>query len=95
MAEHGGGSIINIISVSGLKPSALQGFYASTKAALHAMTKVMAAEWAPLGIRVNDLAPVQAVVATRNLVAGTTRARVHRPGGGRLGGHPAHPGPRR
>lgn len=57
MAGHGGGSIINIISVGGLKPSAFQGFYASTKAALHAMTKVMAAEWAPLGIRVNNLAP--------------------------------------
>jgi len=57
MATHGGGSVINIISVGGLKPSALQGFYAATKAALHAMTRVMAAEWAPLGIRVNDLAP--------------------------------------
>jgi NAD(P)-dependent dehydrogenase (short-subunit alcohol dehydrogenase family) len=57
MAEHGGGSIINVISVAGLKPSALLGFYATTKAALHAMTKVMAAEWAPLGIRVNNLAP--------------------------------------
>jgi NAD(P)-dependent dehydrogenase (short-subunit alcohol dehydrogenase family) len=57
MAEHGGGSVINVISVGGLKPSALQGFYATTKAALHALTRVMAAEWAPLGIRVNSLAP--------------------------------------
>lgn len=57
MAEHGGGSVINIISVGGLKPSALQGFYASTKAALEALTKVMAAEWAAKGIRVNSLAP--------------------------------------
>jgi len=57
MAGHGGGSIINVISVAGLKPPALQGFYAATKAALHALTRVMAAEWAPLGIRVNDLAP--------------------------------------
>jgi NAD(P)-dependent dehydrogenase (short-subunit alcohol dehydrogenase family) len=57
MAAHGGGSIINVISVSGLKPSGLMGFYSSTKAALHAMTRVMAAEWAQMGIRVNDLAP--------------------------------------
>ncbi len=57
MAGHGGGSIINIISVGGLKPSPYQGFYSATKAALHALTRVMAAEWAPLGIRVNDLAP--------------------------------------
>jgi len=57
MAGHGGGSIINIISVGGLKPSPYQGFYSASKAALHALTRVMAAEWAPLGIRVNDLAP--------------------------------------
>ncbi|GAB3278470.1 SDR family NAD(P)-dependent oxidoreductase [Parahaliea aestuarii] len=57
MAQHGGGSIINVLSVGGLKPSALQGFYASTKAALQALTKVMAAEWADKGIRVNALAP--------------------------------------
>lgn len=57
MAEHGGGSVINVISVGGLKPSALTGFYAATKAALDALTKVMAAEWAGKGIRVNSLAP--------------------------------------
>ena len=44
MAQHGGGSIINVISVGGLKPPAYQGFYAGSKAALHALTKVMAAE---------------------------------------------------
>ena len=57
MGAHGGGSIINVISVGGLKPPAYQGFYAATKAALNALTRVMAAEWAPLGIRVNALAP--------------------------------------
>ena len=57
MATHGGGSIINVISVGGLKPPAYQGFYSASKAALQALTKVMAAEWAPMGIRVNALAP--------------------------------------
>ncbi len=57
MAAHGGGSIINVISVGGLKPPAYQGFYAGSKAALHALTKVMAAEWASMGIRVNAIAP--------------------------------------
>jgi NAD(P)-dependent dehydrogenase (short-subunit alcohol dehydrogenase family) len=57
MAQHGGGSIINVISVGGLKPPAYQGFYAGSKAALHALTKVMAAEWAHIGIRVNAIAP--------------------------------------
>lgn len=57
MGKHGGGSIINVISVGGIKPSAYQGFYASTKAALNALTRVMAAEWAPHNVRVNSLAP--------------------------------------
>ena len=57
MAQHGGGSIINVISVAGLKPPAYLGFYAATKAALQALTKVMAIEWGPHNIRVNALAP--------------------------------------
>ncbi len=57
MGELGGGAIINVISVAALKPPAYMGFYAATKAALQALTKVMAAEWAPLKVRVNALAP--------------------------------------
>ena len=57
MRENGGGSIINVISVGGLKPSPTQGTYAASKAGLSALTRVMAAEWADWGIRVNDLAP--------------------------------------
>ncbi len=57
MAESGGGVMINILSVSGLKPTAAMGFYAATKAALEALTKTMAQEWAPLNIRVNAIAP--------------------------------------
>ena len=57
MGEGGGGSIVNVISVGGLKPSAWLGPYAATKSGLHALTKVMAQEWAPLQIRVNAIAP--------------------------------------
>lgn len=57
MGENGGGCIINMLSVAALKPAAGMGFYAATKAALQAMTTVMAQEWAPLNIRVNALAP--------------------------------------
>ena len=57
MAENGGGSMVNIISVGALRPTGLLGPYSATKAGLHALTKVMAQEWAPLGIRVNALAP--------------------------------------
>lgn len=35
----------------------INGFYAATKAALAVLTKVMAQEWAAMGIRVNALAP--------------------------------------
>jgi NAD(P)-dependent dehydrogenase (short-subunit alcohol dehydrogenase family) len=57
MAAAGGGNIINIVSVGGLKPSVLTGCYSALKAALNAMTRVMAAEWADSNIRVNAIAP--------------------------------------
>lgn len=57
MGADGGGSIINVVSVSGLKPVVYAGAYSASKAALNALTKVMAQEWAPLNIRVNSLAP--------------------------------------
>lgn len=57
MGKAGGGVVINVISVAALKPTAWMGFYAATKAGLNALTRVMAEEWAPLGIRVNSLAP--------------------------------------
>ncbi len=57
MGENGGGVVINFLSVSGLRPPAFMGFYAATKAALEALTKVMAQEWAPMNIRVNAIAP--------------------------------------
>lgn len=56
MKKAGGGNVINVISVAGLKPPAYQGFYAALKAGLNALTKVMAAEWAADNIRVNSLA---------------------------------------
>jgi len=57
MGAAGGGSIINVISIGGLKPGPNLGMYCSSKAALQALTRVMAAEWAPLKVRVNALAP--------------------------------------
>jgi NAD(P)-dependent dehydrogenase (short-subunit alcohol dehydrogenase family) len=57
MREHGGGSIINVASINGVKPGAFQGIYSITKAAVINMTKVFAKECAPFGIRCNALLP--------------------------------------
>ncbi|MFZ6846064.1 SDR family oxidoreductase [Undibacterium sp. RuTC16W] len=57
MAKNGGGSIVNVASVNGVIPGAMQGIYSITKAAVIAMTKSFALECAPMGVRVNALLP--------------------------------------
>lgn len=51
------GSIINIASVLGLRVSKALGSYIAAKSGVVQMTKAMALEWAPNGIRVNAIAP--------------------------------------
>ena len=57
MLKRGGGSIINISSVGGLRPEPLLGLYSVSKAALISLTKVMAQEWSRDNIRVNAVCP--------------------------------------
>lgn len=57
MVKEGGGSIVNISSVSGLRANAGRASYGSSKAALEMLSKIMAVELAPLGVRVNTVAP--------------------------------------
>jgi NAD(P)-dependent dehydrogenase (short-subunit alcohol dehydrogenase family) len=57
MARSGGGAVVNIGSISGLRASTLRVAYGTSKAALMHLTKQQAAELAQLGIRVNLVAP--------------------------------------
>ena len=57
MTERGGGSIINISSVSGLVGTPRRTAYAASKGALDAATRSLAIELGPSGIRVNSVAP--------------------------------------
>ena len=57
MIERGGGSIINISSVEGVKPSRGLGLYSISKAGLIMLTKTQAKEWGKQGIRSNVICP--------------------------------------
>ena len=57
MTESGGGSIVNVSSVNGVKPAPYQGIYSVTKAGLISLTQAYAKELAARNIRVNALLP--------------------------------------
>ncbi len=57
MAERGGGSVIIISSIGGLRGSTTIGMYGVSKAADFALARTLAGEWGPKNVRINCIAP--------------------------------------
>ncbi|MFH5822427.1 SDR family NAD(P)-dependent oxidoreductase [Georgenia sp. AZ-5] len=57
MAGAGGGSIVNIASIASFVGQPERAAYVASKSAVLGVTKALAVEWGPLGIRVNAIAP--------------------------------------
>lgn len=57
MLDREGGSIVNISSILGQVGGERMAAYSASKGAVDALTRTLALEWAPRGIRVNTIAP--------------------------------------
>lgn len=57
MTAHGGGAIVNIASVSGIRGNLGRSAYGASKGGVLVLTQILAVEFAPLNIRVNGVAP--------------------------------------
>ena len=78
MLKTGGGSVVNIASISGLRASCLRTAYGTSKAGLIHLTKQQAAELGNVGIRVNCISPGPVDTAMAKLVhSAAIRADYH------------------
>lgn len=68
MLRNGGGSVVNIASISGVRASTLRIAYGTSKAALMQLTKQQAVEYGNVGVRVNCVAPGPVDTAMAQLV---------------------------
>jgi dehydrogenase/reductase SDR family member 4 len=86
MRDHGG-SVINMSSVAGIKPEPLTGAYNASKAALISLTRTLARELGPMGIRVNAIAPGLVETKLARYLVETTDIHDHIVGQTALGRH--------
>ncbi|NGY06331.1 glucose 1-dehydrogenase [Solimonas terrae] len=77
MKDNGGGAIVNIASINGLKPGLGQGIYSVTKAAVINMTQAFAKECAAWKVRANAVLP--GLTDTKFASALTTNEQVLKP----------------
>ncbi|MGJ7512866.1 SDR family NAD(P)-dependent oxidoreductase [Pseudomonas baetica] len=57
MAEHGGGSVVLMSSIAGVRGNKALGLYGISKAGLAQLARNLAVEWGPKNIRVNAISP--------------------------------------
>jgi len=79
MKDNGGGCIVNISSVGGLRAHRGLAGYDASKGAIDSLTRSMALDLAPLGIRVNGVAPGQIRGAVPRKVEGIPMGRAGSP----------------
>jgi NAD(P)-dependent dehydrogenase (short-subunit alcohol dehydrogenase family) len=75
--RDGGGSIVNLASVAGIRAAPMQGIYGATKAAVISMTQTLAFELGSSKIRVNAIAPGLVETKFASAIVGNPMLRDH------------------
>jgi len=70
-----GGAVVSMASTHGLTGIAGRSVYGISKGGIVQMTRMLAIEWAPLGIRVNAIAPATVLTPSREKLLGDPEAR--------------------
>jgi dehydrogenase/reductase SDR family protein 4 len=86
MRDHGG-SVINMASVAGLRSEPMSGAYNASKAALISITRTLARELGPAGVRVNAIAPGLVETRLARVLVETPEIHEHIVGQSALGRH--------
>jgi len=75
--REGGGSIVNVASIAGIRAAPMQGIYGATKAAVISMTQTLAFELGGSNIRVNAIAPGLVETKFASAIVGNPMLRDH------------------